>query len=56
MEKPWLTIIIGSDISRMILDEHLNSGTQKMKYTYIYTIILHHRLCFFLLNLSKVHF
>ena len=30
-----------------------NSGTKKMKYTFIYTIILHCRLCFFLFNLSK---
>ena len=28
----------------------------KMKYAFIFTIILHHRLCFFLLNLSKVYF
>ena len=31
-------------------------GAQKMKYTFIYTITLHHRLCVFLLNLSKVYF
>ena len=33
-----------------------NSGAQKMKYTFIYTIILHCRLCFFLLNQIKVYF
>ena len=50
-----------SDISRRIFiavywHGHPNSGTQKMNYTFIYFIILHHRLCFFLLNLSKVYF
>ena len=32
------------------------SWLSKMKYVFIYTIILDRRLCFFLLNLSKVYF
>ena len=48
-------------VSRRILTPvywhgHPYSGTQKIKYTFIYTILLHCRLCFFLLNLSEVYF
>ena len=32
------------------------SGAQKIKYTFIDTITLHRKLCFFLLNVSKVTF
>ena len=50
-----------SDVSRTIfipLYRHAwpNSGAPKMKNTFIYTIILHHRLRFFLFNLSKTYF
>ena len=46
-----------SDVSRRIFilvyqHGHQSSGTQKIKYTFIYTITLDFRLCFFLLNLS----
>ena len=33
-----------------------NSGGQRRKYTSLYTDMLYHRLCFFLLNLGKVYF
>ena len=35
---------------------HPNSGVKNMKYTFIYTVILHRRLFFLLLNLSKIYF
>ena len=51
----WHNDAFSSDIQNGFHTWRPNSGTQKMKYTFIYTIILHRRLCFFPLNLSKVY-
>ena len=57
----WKKVHSISDVSRTIFipvyqHGHPNSGTQITKYTFICTIILYRRLCFFLLNLSKIYF
>ena len=35
---------------------HPNPSIQKRKYTFIYSGIFYHKLCFFLLHLNKVYF
>ena len=50
--SPYFT----SDVPRRFFIPVYWHGHQKKKYTFIYSDIFHHMLCFFFLNLSKVCF